>query len=539
MGVVLINTNATSNNNTAQVNKLKVQQMQTTSPDNIQPGYVSLQYVDAELPEDQYISNLVFNTDFSKYLNEFKDVAGSNSFVVKITNLTKETTLLGTVTNIANTEVKITIATNDEKSFTTQEIDVDDELIVELDFANGTTKNPTTTNITALSTTFDGTQKGLHNIYKFNNSNAQTVTIDADDYNTDDLGVIQRGELGGTLEIKAATGQTLKGVRNINNKFLVNDPNSFVSFKKDIDGKILIFGNLTRGYTGAVTTTSYSELTDNTNPQDITVTGTGFSENMISPVLSGNATLNSWTYVSPTLIILNITPTGIEGDNITVTYDNGDIFVDTDAITILSTIIVFKDVFNGATIDTGKWSITNPNSSDFTISQNNKLLFTKTTANAPFFLFSNYIESNSVNTLNTFAVSALFKKEIGFINSLIGFHVRLPNHYIQIRELDGSNAARLYIRDIENAIDLYDFNTSIDIQNNFKVTYDISNNIKFWYWNTSAWVQIGTTQNVILDTSSLSVRLSAASYSSDSLGDVASIDNFYITDQDYTTEIPT
>lgn len=123
-----------NSNNIAQVNKLKVQQMLTTSPDNVEPGYVSLQYADAELEADQYITNLVFNAEFSKYLNEFKDVAGSNSFVVKITNLTKETTLLGTVINIANTEVKITIATDDEKSFTTQEIDVDDVLIVELDF---------------------------------------------------------------------------------------------------------------------------------------------------------------------------------------------------------------------------------------------------------------------------------------------------------------------------------------------------------------------------------------------------------------------
>ncbi|WP_336065636.1 sialate O-acetylesterase [Mesoflavibacter sp. CH_XMU1404-2] len=134
MGVVLYNPSLNANNNTAQVNKLKVQQMLTTSPDNVEPGYVSLQYADAELEADQYITNLVFNTDFSQYLNEFKDVAGSNSFVVKITNLTKETTLLGTVTNIANTEVKITIATDDEKSFTTQEIDVEDELIIELDF---------------------------------------------------------------------------------------------------------------------------------------------------------------------------------------------------------------------------------------------------------------------------------------------------------------------------------------------------------------------------------------------------------------------
>lgn len=125
-----------SNNASSSVNQLKVHEIVVTSPDNVPTGKVSLQYLNEELPEDRYISNLVFNTDFSKYLNEFKEVAVSNSFVVKITNLTKETTLLGTVTNIANTEVKITIATDDEKSFTTQEIEVDDELIVELDFAS-------------------------------------------------------------------------------------------------------------------------------------------------------------------------------------------------------------------------------------------------------------------------------------------------------------------------------------------------------------------------------------------------------------------
>lgn len=140
MGVVLLNTAAevsTSNNGSSSVNQLKVHEILVTTPDNVPSGKVSLQYLDQELPEDRYVSNLVFNTDFSKYLKEFKDVSGLNNFVIKLTNLTKKTTLLGTVTNISNNEVKITIATDDEKSFTIQQVEVDDELIIDLDFSKG------------------------------------------------------------------------------------------------------------------------------------------------------------------------------------------------------------------------------------------------------------------------------------------------------------------------------------------------------------------------------------------------------------------
>lgn len=214
---------------------------------------------------------------------------------------------------------------------------VDFQVVVSNSVSSENSTVTTTTNITDLNTTFDGSQKGLNNIYEFNNVSAQTVTIDADDYTQDDIGIIQRGYLGGTLEILPDSGQTLKGVRDINNRFFVNDLNSFVSFKKDIDGKILIFGNLTRGYTGAVTTTSYTELIESGGAQDITVIGTGFSANMLDPVLTGNATLNSWTYVNNNQITLNITPSGVATDLITVTYDNGDIFIDTDAIEIQST----------------------------------------------------------------------------------------------------------------------------------------------------------------------------------------------------------
>lgn len=166
-----------SNANLSQINKLIVHEMVVTSPDNVPTGKVSLQYLDQELPEDRYISNLVFNADFSQYLNQFKIVSTLNNFVVKLTNLTKETTLLGTVTNIANNEVKITIATDDEKSFTTQQIEVDDELLVELDFIG---ELPIVAGTSSLSILDNLPEDGVIHIGLTGQSNASERALNSD-----------------------------------------------------------------------------------------------------------------------------------------------------------------------------------------------------------------------------------------------------------------------------------------------------------------------------------------------------------------------
>lgn len=191
---------------------------------------------------------------------------------------------------------------------------------------------------------FNGTQKGTTNIYKINSASNLTVELNPDDYSQGEVVIISRGEDGGTVEITAATGKTHKGVRNVSNRFFINDPNSFAACILDSDGKFLITGNITSGYNGAVTTSNYTALQDTGIAQDVTVTGTNFSANMVVS-LTGNGTLNSWTYVSETEITLNITETGTIGDNLTLTYDNGDIFIDTDAITIQSTITYLADSY--------------------------------------------------------------------------------------------------------------------------------------------------------------------------------------------------
>lgn len=203
-----------------------------------------------------------------------------------------------------------------------------------LDYISGGTDGVyTTTVIIDTTTAFDGSQKGAFNIYRFNKTTAQTVEIDPTDYSTDDVIFIERGELGGTVEITAPSGVTHSGVRDVENRYFINDTNSLVGARKLSTGKMEIFGNLTRGYTGAVTTSSYSGLGEGETGKSVTVLGSGFSDNMVVSV-SANATLNSFAVVSALELTLNLDAVGLENDTITVTYDNGDTFVDTDAITI-------------------------------------------------------------------------------------------------------------------------------------------------------------------------------------------------------------
>lgn len=190
------------------------------------------------------------------------------------------------------------------------------------------------------ATTVLTTQKGLTKVYPFNKTTAQTVQVNTGVYVANDVvNLERRGQ--GTVEIIKGTGVSLKGVRDIDNRFFINDPNSIVALLCRDTNNFTILGNLKRGYTGIITTSFYSSLVDGDVNVPITVLGTGFSANMKDPVITGNATLVSWVFVNYSQITLYLTETGIAGDNITVTYDNGDVFVDTNALTILTAAPVY------------------------------------------------------------------------------------------------------------------------------------------------------------------------------------------------------
>lgn len=183
------------------------------------------------------------------------------------------------------------------------------------------------------NTTLDGTQKGLNNLYPVVSDNDIQITIASGDYVENDVINIERVG-NGNVEIVADNDVFIRGVRDIDNRYFINDNHSLISLLCKGGEEFTIIGNLTRGYTGAVTTSSYSTLSVGDINEPITVIGTGFSANMKTPIVSSNATLVSWSYINNNQITLFLTAVGGSGDDVTITYDNGDVFVDTDAITI-------------------------------------------------------------------------------------------------------------------------------------------------------------------------------------------------------------
>jgi len=133
MGVVLLNPgiSSNSNNSASQPFKVVVHELLLTSPDNIPNGKVSVQH----LPQEGNVINLVFALDVSKYLNKFKDLIDTENFIIEIQNITRQKTLVGKVTNIANDEVKITIEATGNKTIAFADIKQGDELLVDLDFS--------------------------------------------------------------------------------------------------------------------------------------------------------------------------------------------------------------------------------------------------------------------------------------------------------------------------------------------------------------------------------------------------------------------
>lgn len=212
------------------------------------------------------------------------------------------------------------------------------------------------TEITGTTTTFDGSQKGLNKVYPQNNASASTITIENGDYSENDvINIERRGQ--GTLEIVQDTDVRFRGVRDIDNRFFINDANSMVSLIcRGNDGTNDVFsiiGNLKRGYTGAATIDTVTNLQSN-ETVDVIFTGTGYSDNMLVTVVSGNATINSFSVSNNNSFSANMTSSGTDGDLITLAIDNGDYVVFADVITL--TDIAPEEIVITTTSTSATWS---------------------------------------------------------------------------------------------------------------------------------------------------------------------------------------
>lgn len=290
---------------------------------------VGLEYNDTS----GYMSGLLLSIKFTNALEFIIADASSVDYYVKIYNQNFDKYFQAPVTSFTVVNTDYVRANIGGTIPATDEIEVGHLLEISFDIdVNTGSLLEYQTEITT-NTTLDGTQKGEWKVYPVNSTTAKTITVTTGDYSANDIiNIERRGQ--GSVEIIADTGVRIRGVRNSENRYFINDVNSIVSILARGSEEFGIIGNLTRGYTGAVTTTSYGTLREGDTAVDVDVVGTGFSSNMLVTVSSNATQSSSFTYVSETEITLHLTAVGSETDTVTVTYDNGDEFVDTDAITI-------------------------------------------------------------------------------------------------------------------------------------------------------------------------------------------------------------
>ena len=200
--------------------------------------------------------------------------------------------------------------------------------------------------------------------------------------------------------------------------------------------------------------------------------------------------------------------------------------------------IIEQDDFTGTTINTGKWTVTNPYG---VISQNNDLTLTTDNASS-----TNRVTGDnltSINTANRDIITARcdFNWSGGLsIDHFISFGLwRDSNNFIYLENGYNSNN---YAFVIEQGGSLrYNPVSSIERGKSIKVTYNTANNeIKFWYWD-SAWIQMGTTQTWdVRGAGVLQARILGNNYATSGSGTpiIGTIDNLYMTIGDYETLTP-
>src|SRR5690606_36772087 len=126
----------------------------------------------------------------------------------------------------------------------------------------------------------------------------------------DIINVWRKGE--GTFEFVQGENVRIRGIRDIDNRFFINDRYSPASLLCVTPNLFRVFGNMKRGSLGAVKITSYSRYF--IPPEDtstVQIIGVNFSESMV--VNSQNATVNNFTYISSEIIEIELIVTGVEG----------------------------------------------------------------------------------------------------------------------------------------------------------------------------------------------------------------------------------
>ena len=186
-----------------------------------------------------------------------------------------------------------------------------------------------------------------------------------------------------------------------------------------------------------------------------------------------------------------------------------------------------SDRFVGTTIDTDKWEVTDP-ADGVTISQNGTLIFTINRANPIASTNTNPVDSKkSITsgfaqfTLGGTAVPADSTRVASLFSS-----ISVPAYSAQI--LNHSVSGYAMLRIYSNNSKVYEFVSSIDFKNTWRIYFDsATNEVKFYYLSAFGhWTQVGTTQIYEIDNGSgLKVRFGTTSFAGEGTM-TYTVDNF-------------
>lgn len=209
-------------------------------------------------------------------------------------------------------------------------------------------------------------------------------------------------------------------------------------------------------------------------------------------------------------------------------------------------VTLFEDSFSLNTINTDKWSITDPSDGVDIAAIDQTVRFTANPASPV--ASSNTNNLQTVLSFNTDIVvfRVTISKNADSIQQVFGFKcVNAADSYLTARAailIRDPTTNTILIRVTNGTTTEYEFSSAIVLpggtRNAFKIVVNNStNDISFYHLNADVWTQIGVTHNYDLG-GALKLSLNANSNASDTGTPYCFFDTIYITDDDFTTPIP-
>lgn len=234
----------------------------------------------------------------------------------------------------------------------------------------------------------------------------------------------------------------------------------------------------------------------------------------------------------------------LPGESITLSYDaeTGSTKVgsaDLESITnqaVTNSVLWWAEDFVGTTIDTDRFTVTNPDSENLLISQNNELRFTRVTDVNISNAITNNVQTNPLFTRGVFSV--FIDNVTGFSNSTKVFRYWVDsNNFISIQ--GSPENIRVAIQVGGSTLE-YDVTSAIPIDGiRVRFQFNSDNEITFEYWDGSLWKVLPSTSLQVQNPGDTGkIHISSNSNSSDSQNDVGAFHQLRYAIEPWGAELP-